>query len=371
MKEPLSPYADKSYDDEAMLEPRLNYSADDARLASYVPHQQQKPEWKRYKQYTRTDILNAIECVRKGMSALQASRKFGVPSRTLYDKVKKLGITTGRPMNRTIKRSPSSGGSPASFPYGLSGASHMFGPGHPAEQHMPSQSQMQHGEEDKSRRMEHSSHHMQSTIPHPAAALLDPSFLQQALEARGGEALQAMAFAAAAHAAVNGINTSPGTHGSARSPSPNVLMKYMRSVSMSSPEDREGPRDPSEGDRHHHSNGSEGYERPERRPSEHEDPRDVSGGADDLVEDLSMARRGPDSDRGSISPPPLPLPSHLQQQHLPQHHLSHPQPPPPPPPPLMPPQQQGVIVPAPSKIKDEYAIKRELIADSNASMESS
>ncbi|EAT41688.1 AAEL006690-PA, partial [Aedes aegypti] len=191
--EPLSPYGDKS--------------ADDARLASYVPHQQ-KPEWKRYKQYTRTDILNAIECVRKGMSALQASRKFGVPSRTLYDKVKKLGITTGRPMNRTIKRSPSSGGSPAPFPYGLSGASHMFGPAHP-DQQMPSQSQMQHSEEDKARRMEHSGHHLPPTIPHPAAALLDPSFLQQALEARGGEALQAMAFAAAAHAAVNGINTSP------------------------------------------------------------------------------------------------------------------------------------------------------------------
>ena len=29
-----------------------------------------------------------------GMSALQASRKYGVPSRTLYDKVKKMGILT-------------------------------------------------------------------------------------------------------------------------------------------------------------------------------------------------------------------------------------------------------------------------------------
>ena len=28
------------------------------------------------------------------MSALQASRKYGVPSRTLYDKVKKMGILT-------------------------------------------------------------------------------------------------------------------------------------------------------------------------------------------------------------------------------------------------------------------------------------
>lgn len=345
-----------------MLEPRLNYSADDARLASYVPHQQQKPEWKRYKQYTRTDILNAIECVRKGMSALQASRKFGVPSRTLYDKVKKLGITTGRPMNRTIKRSPSSGGSPAPFPYGLSGASHMFGPGHPGDPQMPSQSQMQHADDDKTRMMNHAGHH----LPHPAAALLDPSFLQQALEARGGEALQAMAFAAAAHAAVNGINTTPTTHGSNRSPSPNVLMKYMRSVSMSSPEDREVPREPSEGDRHPHSNGSEGYERLERRPSEHKDLRDVSGSTDDIVEDLSMARREHDSDRGSVSPPPMP-PSHMQPQHIPQHHISHSvsQPPPPPPPSMMPPQQQGVIVPAPSKLKDDYSIKREMMTEPN------
>jgi len=67
----------------------------------------QKPEWKRYKQYTRNDIMSAIDAVRNGMSALQAARKFGVPSRTLYDKVKKLGITTSRPFKR------------GSFPFGL------------------------------------------------------------------------------------------------------------------------------------------------------------------------------------------------------------------------------------------------------------
>lgn len=64
----------------------------------YVPSQ--KPEWKRYKQYTRNDILAAIDAVKDGMSALQAARKFGVPSRTLYDKVKKLGITTNRPYRK-------------------------------------------------------------------------------------------------------------------------------------------------------------------------------------------------------------------------------------------------------------------------------
>jgi len=85
-------------------------------IATYVP--QQKPEWKRYKQYTRNDILSAIEAVRTGMSALQAARKFGVPSRTLYDKVKKLGITTSRPFKRG-----SNGGTTAAFPYSMG----MFG----------------------------------------------------------------------------------------------------------------------------------------------------------------------------------------------------------------------------------------------------
>lgn len=67
-------------------------------IATYVPTQ--KPEWKRYKQYTRNDIMSAIDAVRGGMSALQAARMYGVPSRTLYDKVKKMGITTSRPFNK-------------------------------------------------------------------------------------------------------------------------------------------------------------------------------------------------------------------------------------------------------------------------------
>lgn len=49
------------------------------------------------------------------MSAVQAARKYGVPSRTLYDKVKKLGIQTSRP----LKRPASNGGSGACFPYGI------------------------------------------------------------------------------------------------------------------------------------------------------------------------------------------------------------------------------------------------------------
>ncbi|XP_077297001.1 BTB/POZ domain-containing protein ribbon [Arctopsyche grandis] len=169
-EEAHSPYADKSFDDENSHR-SLNLSTSpqnfpsDLRcgIAPYVP--QQKPEWKRYKQYTRTDIMSAIECVRNGMSALQASRKFGVPSRTLYDKVKKLGITTGRPMNRSIKRESNGSG------WGGGGG----GRG---------------GDDDL----------------HQAASLLDAGFLQQALEGRelaaGRDALHAMALAACAHAAL-------------------------------------------------------------------------------------------------------------------------------------------------------------------------
>lgn len=60
--------------------------------------------------------MSAIEAVKNGMSALQAARKYGVPSRTLYDKVKKMGITTSRPFKR------GSNGSTACFPYGLGGS---------------------------------------------------------------------------------------------------------------------------------------------------------------------------------------------------------------------------------------------------------
>merc|ERR1719278_1886521 len=67
-------------------------------IAGYVPAQ--RLEWKRYKQYTRNDIMAAIEEVKTGKSALQVSKKFNIPSRTLYDKVKKMGISTGRQQQR-------------------------------------------------------------------------------------------------------------------------------------------------------------------------------------------------------------------------------------------------------------------------------
>merc|ERR1719210_209840 len=83
-------------DKEALM--ALPPGLDKSGIANYVPNQ--RLEWKRYKQYTRNDIMAAIEEVKNGMSALQASRKYGVPSRTLYDKVKKMGITTGRQVQR-------------------------------------------------------------------------------------------------------------------------------------------------------------------------------------------------------------------------------------------------------------------------------
>ncbi|KYN19034.1 PREDICTED: protein tramtrack, beta isoform-like [Trachymyrmex cornetzi] len=108
-------YADASYADEDERKSSPQSYANTARNSAAADCVQPKPEWKRYKQYTRDDITSAIEAVRKGMSAVQAARKYQVPSRTLYDKVKKLGIPTSRP----FKRSASNGGSGACFPYGI------------------------------------------------------------------------------------------------------------------------------------------------------------------------------------------------------------------------------------------------------------
>lgn len=180
----------------------------------------QKPEWKRYKQYTRNDIMSAIECVRNGMSALQASRKFGVPSRTLYDKVKKLGITTGTPRNRSSSKRDSGAGpssSSAAFPYGSLGGAGAFL--YPHQDNSLSQSQDFDPELDAE--IKH-----RAAAPH--TALLDPVFLQKLAEARSedyrGDALQAMALAAAAHAQFNGMGSSSRSHDS---PSASVLSKFM------------------------------------------------------------------------------------------------------------------------------------------------
>ena len=48
----------------------------------------------RYKQYSRSEIMAAIEEVRNGKSALEASKMYRIPSRTLYDKLQKMGLTS-------------------------------------------------------------------------------------------------------------------------------------------------------------------------------------------------------------------------------------------------------------------------------------
>ena len=65
----------------------LSHSGIQSLGSSYGTSKSGRPELKRYRQYTRHDITAAIDAVRTGMSALQASRLYGVPSRTLYDKV--------------------------------------------------------------------------------------------------------------------------------------------------------------------------------------------------------------------------------------------------------------------------------------------
>ncbi|XP_036334608.1 broad-complex core protein [Rhagoletis pomonella] len=227
--EPHSPYTDRSFEDDG-------YDAKGSYSGGFSSNANQKPEWKRYKQYTRSDIMSAIQCVREGMSALQASRKFGVPSRTLYDKVKKLGITTGRPMNRTMKRSPSNVDSSAAFAY-----PHGYG----AE---PLLSSIHDGHNDEREPKDHhrsEHHHIAPQLPH---SLLDHALLQQALESRGGDIAGrgALLLAAAAHAAANRITTSPGPNGptAVRSPSPpNYGRKYGRMREQDFSLDRERGRD--------------------------------------------------------------------------------------------------------------------------------
>ena len=45
-----------------------NASSQYNNFVNYIPP---KPEWKRYKQYTKNDLLYAIEAVKNGMTALQ------------------------------------------------------------------------------------------------------------------------------------------------------------------------------------------------------------------------------------------------------------------------------------------------------------
>lgn len=179
-------------------------------IATYVPTQ--KPEWKRYKQYTRNDIMSAIEAVRTGMSALQAARKYGVPSRTLYDKVKKLGITTGRP----FRRSSIGNGGPG-FPYGLGGGGNMMFGG--AEEENSGGNGGGYGN------------------------AMDHSFLHHALEPRSNESEREASALHTQQSSISNHSSSPGNNG--RSPSPN-LIRYAHRNSMTPSPPPPPPTDPDE-----------------------------------------------------------------------------------------------------------------------------
>lgn len=138
--------------------------------------------------YTRDEIMSAIDAVKHGMSALQASKLYGVPSRTLYDKVstllllnkkksffeteypeslkiamlvknvfsvqvKKMGITTSRPCKR------GSNGRSACFPYAIGAGSPYVG---------------------------HLSENEEPPVNNHSALLEANNFLQHALDGRGG-----------------------------------------------------------------------------------------------------------------------------------------------------------------------------------------
>lgn len=291
---------DRSFDDE-MNDRRTSppeLSAD-LRMAPYLqshpslqvpfhPHASQsggsgtKPEWKRYKQYTRQDINMAIEEVRNGMSALQASRKYGVPSRTLYDKVKKLGITTGTPRNRSSSKrearesSVASSSLSAAFPYPAIMSS--MNPAGSSFQVYPNQperlSQSQEFEDDE----------MRQSIRRFQATLMESNFLQKATETRArGEddhaGLQAMAIACLRAQQLNGMNpqSEPLQDRSSR-----VLAEYMsRSL------EREL----------NSSNGSSNVKK-EPPPDESDNETDNT----DVAENLSISKR---EKSPSTTPPPM------------------------------------------------------------------
>lgn len=151
------------------------------------------------------------------------------------DKVKKLGITTGTPRNRSSgKREPGpSSSSSAAFPYGSLGAG-AFGL-------YPNQDNQLSTSQDFDSELEAELKHHR---PNPHAALLDPVFLQKlAAEARSedfrGDALHAMALAAAAHAQFNGMGSSSRGHDSVTA---NVLSKFINRHENNG-EDRERERD--------------------------------------------------------------------------------------------------------------------------------
>lgn len=229
-------------------------------IANYVPPQ--KPEWKRYKQYTKKEIDSAIEAVRNGMSALQAARKFGVPSRTLYDKVKKQGITTSRPIRR------SNGSNGAAFPYGISGAGSSMLMAMASEEENSSSAMLEHGflqhalELGSKMKMENSDREAMASTP-----LLSHGYLQRALEveermkSESGER-EAMSLV---QGNTSGASSSPTPND--RSPSPNRIKYAQRSNSLT-PSPPLPPPVPPPDDDDDYENQVEDLSMPSRKPEQ-------------------------------------------------------------------------------------------------------
>lgn len=238
--------------------------------------------------------MSAIDAVRNGMSALQAARKYGVPSRTLYDKVKKLGITTQRPFKR------SNGSNGAAFPYGISGTggAMMFGlagdeeggvPGAILEQQGLLQHALELGNKIKLENVAADREAMSTTPPLPpstptpvSAAAAATAFSTQNLLQRALEIEEQMIKVEQLTMTQPGGNGAPSVSPSAvpttndhQSPSPNHLIKYaQRSRSLT----------------------------PSPQPQADEDDMDDVDDYEDQVEDLSMSRK-PEQQSRVIMPP--------------------------------------------------------------------
>ncbi|XP_045481108.1 protein tramtrack, alpha isoform-like isoform X2 [Harmonia axyridis] len=114
------PQEDNDYHNEVDVKPRIITPSSSpvtyptAGITTYA--QAQKPETnKRYKQYSNNDLNQALDDVRSGMSALLASKRHNVPSRTLYDKVKKLGIIKTQSPPRVKLGKRSANGNPVEY----------------------------------------------------------------------------------------------------------------------------------------------------------------------------------------------------------------------------------------------------------------
>ncbi len=213
--------------------------------------------------------MSAIDAVRNGMSALQAARKFGVPSRTLYDKVKKMNITTSRPFRR------SNGSNGAAFPYAVRGAGGNVMFGISGEEESGQSAMLEHGllqhalEIGGKIKTENTEREAMSSTPPATMGLTSQGFLQRALEIEERVKTEIIDKEAISMAQgnISGTLSSPPAPND-RSPSPNLIKYAQRSRSLTPSPPMQPPED--------------NYE--------------------DQVEDLSMSRK-PEQQSRVIMPP--------------------------------------------------------------------